>query len=144
MKIQVNSDKTVAVDASLIEHIDDDRGALNNIKSKLAPSGSAIVLVPQGPGNFGTLDEVLGHRRRYTRETLTRLANDCGFRVREILEFNRTGSAAWYLNGKLLRRRSFGLGQVWSLNLLTPLIRRIDAVLPLPPLISHESGAIVV
>jgi SAM-dependent methyltransferase len=129
-----NEEYDTVISLNVIEHVDDDRAALNNIKSKLAPSGRAIVLVPQGPGNFGTLDEVLGHRRRYTRETLTRLAADCGFKVREILEFNRTGSAAWYLNGKLLRRRSFGLGQIWSLNLLTPLIRRIDAMLPLPPL----------
>jgi glycosyltransferase involved in cell wall biosynthesis len=129
-----NEEYDTVISLNVIEHIEDDRAALNNIRAKLAPSGRAIVLVPQGPGNFGTLDEVLGHKRRYTRETLTSLATDCGFTVREILEFNRTGSAAWYLNGKLLRRRSFGLGQVWSLNLLTPLIRRIDTILPLPPL----------
>jgi glycosyltransferase involved in cell wall biosynthesis/phospholipid N-methyltransferase len=122
------------ISLNVIEHIEDDRAALNNIKSRLAPGGRAIVLVPQGPANFGTLDEVLGHRRRYTHETLTRLASDCGFEVREILEFNRIGSAAWYLNGRLLRRRSFGLAQIWSLNLLTPLMRRLDAILPLPPL----------
>ncbi|HVN29101.1 MAG TPA: bifunctional glycosyltransferase/class I SAM-dependent methyltransferase [Candidatus Binataceae bacterium] len=122
------------VSLNVIEHVDDDRAALNNIKSRLVPGGRAIVLVPQGPGNFGTLDEVLGHRRRYTRESLARLAADCGFEVREILQFNRIGSLAWYLNGKLLRRRSFGLGQVWSLNVLTPLMRRLDTILPLPPL----------
>ena len=134
MKSFPDGEYDTVISLNVIEHIDDDRAALNNIKSKLAPSGRAIVLVPQGPGNFGTLDEVLGHHRRYTRETLARLAADCGFKVREMLEFNRTGSVAWYLNGKLLRRRSFGLGQIWSLNLLTPLIRRIDATLPLPPL----------
>ena len=122
------------ISLNVIEHIDDDRAALNNIKSRLAPGGRAIVLVPQGPGNFGTLDEVLGHKRRYTRESLANLARNCGFEVRDILEFNRVGSAAWYLNGRLLRRRSFGLGQIWVLNLLTPVMRRLDAILPLPPL----------
>jgi 2-polyprenyl-3-methyl-5-hydroxy-6-metoxy-1,4-benzoquinol methylase len=139
-----NEEYDTVISLNVIEHIDDDRGALRNIKSMLAPSGCVIVLVPQGPENFGTLDEVLGHRRRYTRETLTQLAGDCGLKVREILEFNRTGSAAWYFNGRLLRRRSFGLGQIWSLNLLTPLIRRIDSMLPLPPLsligiLEHEA-----
>jgi len=54
--------------------------------------------------------------------------------VVELLEFNRFGSAAWFLNGKLLRRRTFGLGQVLALNVLTPLLRRIDRLLPLPAL----------
>jgi glycosyltransferase involved in cell wall biosynthesis len=53
---------------NVIEHIADDRAALRNIKSVLSPSGRAIILVPQGPRNMGTLDEVLGHRRRYTQQ----------------------------------------------------------------------------
>lgn len=119
---------------NVIEHVADDRAALGNIGSVLAPSGRAIILVPQGPGNMGTLDEVLGHRRRYTRQSLAALASDCGFDVRTIIEFNRTGSAAWFLNGRILRRRTFGLTQVWLLNLLTPVFRRLDPILPLPPL----------
>jgi glycosyltransferase involved in cell wall biosynthesis len=119
---------------NVIEHVDDDRAALLNINRVLGPSGKAIILVPQGPGNFGTLDEVLGHLRRYTRESLTALADECGFGVSRMIEFNRIGSLAWFLNGKVLRRRTFGLGQIWLLDLLTPLFRRIDALLPLPPL----------
>jgi hypothetical protein len=51
-----------------------------------------------------------------------------------MLQFNRFGSIAWFLNGKIMRRRVFGLGQIWILNMLTPILRRLDAVLPLPPL----------
>ena len=83
---------------------------------------------------MGTLDEVLGHRRRYTRETLDALASDCGFKVLNMIEFNRIGSVAWYLNGKVLRRRTFGLVQIWALNVFTPLFRVVDRILPLPPL----------
>jgi hypothetical protein len=98
------------------------------------PGGKAIVLVPQGPWNHGTLDEVLGHRRRYTKQGLQSLAASCGFRVAELIEFNRIGTAAWFLNGKILRRRSFGLTQIFALNLLTPLFRIMDGALPLPSL----------
>ena len=48
--------------------------------------------------------------------------------------FNRLGTAAWFLNGKLLRRRHFGLGQIWLLNLITPLSRMVDPMLPFPAL----------
>jgi glycosyltransferase involved in cell wall biosynthesis len=119
---------------NVIEHVDDDRKSLSNIRSVLGNGGRAIVLVPQGEWNYGTLDEVLGHRRRYTRETLTRLALDCGMKIQHMIEFNRTGSIAWFLNGKLLKRRSFGLAQIWTLNLITPLMKAFDRFLPVPPL----------
>jgi hypothetical protein len=51
-----------------------------------------------------------------------------------MVEFDRFGSIAWFLNGKIMRRRAFGLGQVWMLSLLTPILRRLDSLLPLPPL----------
>jgi glycosyltransferase involved in cell wall biosynthesis len=119
---------------NVIEHVPDDRASLMNIRSVLAPGGKAIVLVPQGQWNFGTLDEVLGHQRRYSSETLHKLATDCGFKVQEMLPFNRVGTPAWWLNGKVLRRRVFGLGQIMALNALTPLFRRIDSLLPIQPL----------
>jgi hypothetical protein len=80
------------------------------------------------------LDEVLGHFRRYTKEQLVSVAAQAGFHVQEVLEFNRPGVAGWWLNACVLRRRTFGLGQIRMLNLLTPLFRRIDSWFPLPPL----------
>jgi glycosyltransferase involved in cell wall biosynthesis len=115
---------------NVIEHVDDDLEALRNIKAALGPGGRAIVLVPQSPNLMGTLDEVLGHRRRYTPETLAAVARSAGFRVRDIVLFNRVGTPAWWLNGKLLKRREFGLTQIMTLNLLTPVFRRLDPILP--------------
>jgi len=51
-----------------------------------------------------------------------------------VIPFNHTGSIAWWLNGQLLKRTHFGRFQVLLLNWLTPLFRRIDKLLPLPPL----------
>jgi SAM-dependent methyltransferase len=115
---------------NVVEHVDDDVEALGNIRSVLAPDGRAIVLVPQGPEIFGTLDEVLGHRRRYTRATLVKLASSAGFEVEQVVEFNRVGRPAWWINGMVLRRRDFGLFQILMLNLLTPIFRVIDRALP--------------
>jgi glycosyltransferase involved in cell wall biosynthesis/phospholipid N-methyltransferase len=131
---QIDQQYDTVICLNVIEHVLDDRTALLNINRVLSPSGRAIILVPQGPGNMGTLDEVLGHQRRYTRQTLLTLASECGFGVRQMIEFNRIGALAWFLNGKILKRRSFGLGQILLLDLLAPLLRRVDAMLPLPPL----------
>jgi len=119
---------------NVIEHVADDRASLSNIGSVLAEGGRAIVLVPQGQWNFGTLDEVLGHQRRYDEASLRKLAADCGLEVEQVLPFNRIGTIAWYLNGKIMRRRRFGLGQILLLNVLTPVFRVLDRWLPVPPL----------
>ncbi len=119
---------------NVIEHVDDDRAALSNIRSVLTEGGKAIVLVPSGSGLFGTLDQVLGHRRRYTEVSLRAVAAKAGFEVKQVLRFNRIGTPAWWLNGKVFKRRTFGHFQIMMLNALTPLLRAVDRVLPLPPL----------
>jgi glycosyltransferase involved in cell wall biosynthesis/phospholipid N-methyltransferase len=119
---------------NVIEHVPDDRAALGNIREALAAGGRAVVLVPQGQWNFGTLDEALGHRLRYSEDALRKLAVDSGFEVEQILHFNRSGTGPWFVNGKLLRRRKFGLLQIKLLNLLTPLFRAVDRFVPLPAL----------
>ena len=119
---------------NVIEHLESDRHALSNMRSVLAEGGTAVILVPHNQWNFGTLDVVLGHCRRYSKESLRQAAEDAGFVVKDIFEFNRIGTPAWFLNGKILRRDTFGLFQIWMLDLLTPLFRRIDWLLPFPGL----------
>lgn len=119
---------------NVVEHLQDDVGALRNIRDALIEGGRAIVLVPCGPKLYGSLDEVLGHCRRYTKEGLVELGERAGFHVEKILEFNRPGVVAWWLNGRVLRRRTFSLAQIRILNLLTPIFRVTDRWLPLPPL----------
>ncbi len=119
---------------NVVEHVEDDLGALRNVWNALSEGGRAIILVPCGPELYGTLDEVLGHFRRYTRDQLVDVAEQAGFRVEQVLKFNRPGVPAWWLNGRVLHRKTFGLGQIRLLNILTPIFRIVDSWLPLPPL----------
>ena len=119
---------------NVVEHLANDFGALRNIWEALEEGGRGIVLVPCGPELFGTLDEVLGHHRRYTPAQFKELATQAGFDVEALLSFNRIGSPAWWLNARVLRRKTFGLWQIKALNFLTPFFRVIDRFLPFPPL----------
>lgn len=119
---------------NVVEHVQDDMGALRNIHNVLVGGGCAVILVPCGPWLYGSLDEVLGHCRRYTRDQLIAVAQKAGFGIERVLKFNRPGVLAWWFNGRVLRRKTFGLGQIRMLNILTPLFRLVDAWLPLPPL----------
>src|SRR6204780_4636700 len=71
---------------NVIEHVPDDTGALRNIREALTDGGAAIVLVPRGPALYGSLDEVLGHCRRYTEAQFTEVARQAGFNVEQILK----------------------------------------------------------
>jgi SAM-dependent methyltransferase len=119
---------------NVVEHVQDDVGALRNIHDALVDGGRAIVLVPCGQWLYGSLDEALGHCRRYSKNQLVSVAQQAGFRIEQVLKFNRPGAPAWWLNGRILRRKTFGLGQIRMLNILTPLFRLLDSWLPLPPL----------
>jgi hypothetical protein len=56
-----------------------------------------------------------------------------GFHTIQIIDFNHATWPGWYLNSRLLRRRSFGRLQLFLFDLLVPLWRRIDHLLPWPP-----------
>ena len=119
---------------NVVEHIENDVEALSNIRRSLDKNGRAIVLVPNGPRLFGSLDRVLGHYRRYTREQLVRACQDAGFTVEKVLKFNRLGTPGWWLNGRILKKETFGFWQIKVLNFLVPFVRPIDRFLPFPHL----------
>ena len=56
--------------SNVLEHIEDDASATRNFRMVLAPGGTIVILVPALPILFGTLDEAVGHYRRYTRDSL--------------------------------------------------------------------------
>jgi glycosyltransferase involved in cell wall biosynthesis len=118
---------------NVLEHIEDDLLGLRNIHSVLRTGGKAIILVPNDPKVFGTLDTVLGHFRRYTPDELRKKMEATGYRVEEILEFNRISRPGWWLNGKVLKRAALGRFQLKVFDRLVWLWRRIDRRLPWQP-----------
>ena len=61
-------DAVLALD--VIEHIDDDRGAVSRLARLVRPGGYLVVSVPALPDFFSEFDAIQGHRRRYLPETL--------------------------------------------------------------------------
>ncbi len=119
---------------NVVEHLENDVAALSNIRKSLDKNGRAIILVPNGPQLFGSLDRVLGHYRRYTQEQLVDACQRAGFTVERVLKFNRIGAPGWWWNGRVLKKETFGFWQIKLLNFLVPFIRPIDRFLPFPHL----------
>ena len=62
----------------VLEHVEDDRGALARWAEHLCPGGSMIVSVPQGRERFSEGDARLGHFRRYDPADLEEKLRDAG------------------------------------------------------------------
>lgn len=118
---------------NVLEHVPDDNQGLRNIYSVLAPGGRAVILVPQGQSIYGTLDEVLGHCRRYSEEELRGKMVAAGFAVEQIIRFNRVTRPGWFVNGRILKKRTFSPFQLAVFDRLVWLWRLIDGWLPWSP-----------
>ncbi len=105
---------------NVLEHIEDDAGALANARQILAPSGGRLVLlVPAHPGLYGPLDRKVGHLRRYTRAGLERALRAAGFRVETLRWFNASGMPGWWLNSRLLGRDRLPAIQVSAFDVIS-------------------------
>jgi SAM-dependent methyltransferase len=65
----------------VLEHINDDIGALKEWVERLAPQGRVLLSVPSGSERFGPMDELAGHFRRYDEDGLAAVARKAGLEV---------------------------------------------------------------
>jgi glycosyltransferase involved in cell wall biosynthesis len=92
---------------NVIEHVEKDSLALKNIFSSLRSGGRACLLVPRGQWLFGSLDTGLGHVRRYAEDEFRQKVEEAGFEIEKIFTFNRISVPAWFVSGKIFKRKSF-------------------------------------
>ena len=71
-----------------IEHIDDDRKALQEIYRVLVPGGYAMIVVPAFASLWGLQDIVAHHKRRYRTGDLTEKIRSSGFEIQQVYYFN--------------------------------------------------------
>jgi len=72
----------------MVEHVDDDRALLRAARGLLCPRGHILITVPAFPSLWSRYDEILHHKRRYTRRTLARAVSDAGFTIEHMTFLN--------------------------------------------------------
>jgi len=72
----------------MVEHVDDDRGLLRAAHALLGPGGHILITVPAFPSLWSRYDEILHHRRRYTRAGLGALVASSGFAIEHMTFLN--------------------------------------------------------
>jgi len=108
---------------NVLEHIEDDVGALRIMLRALRPGGRLVLYVPADPRLYCEIDRGLGHFRRYRMGELIRKVREAGFRVIHARHHNSIGAIGWWVNGKVLRKKSLEEGQVRGFSLLLPLLK---------------------
>jgi SAM-dependent methyltransferase len=78
----------LAVCLDVIEHLDDDRGALRELRRVVAPGGVLVVTVPAYQWLWSRHDTLNQHHRRYSRSTLLAAAADSGWCCERTTYFN--------------------------------------------------------
>lgn len=114
---------------NVLEHIEDDRASLRAMRDLLQPGGRLVLLVPALRALYGTLDEALGHFRRYTPGELHGKFAEVGFEMRRLEYFNLAGVPGWWFTGRVLRRRLIPTGALRWYEALVPLFR-LERLLP--------------
>lgn len=118
--------------SNVLEHIEDDAAAVRNFRHVLPQGGKLLILVPALPALFGSLDEAVGHHRRYTPEALRTVLSANGFVVESLEWMNLLGIPGWYVNGKLFRRRAVPALQLKLYDRLAPALGRLESKFRLP------------
>jgi len=75
----------------------------------------------------------LSIKRRYSEAELKAKMEQAGFQVEQIIRFNRVSRPAWFVSGRILKRRSLEWNQMRLYDRFVWLWRRIDKLLPWRP-----------
>jgi len=72
----------------VLEHIPDDRVALESLRPKLRQGGKLLLTVPAMPWLWSAHDEAHHHKRRYTGSSLAKVVTGTGYRITYQSYFN--------------------------------------------------------
>jgi len=125
-----NIDTVVCI--NVLEHVEDDTRALENVHRILGRNGHFLIFVPALKGLYGTIDKNVSHYRRYDKNALKGKLESVGFVIEKIYYSNLIGVFGWFLNGKILKRKTFPILQPMVFDKLVPLISKLEKFIDLP------------
>lgn len=114
---------------NVIEHVEDDNRALNNIRFLLKNNGQLTLLAPAFNWLYCRFDKELGHYRRYSRKSMEKILLSNNFSVLSCRYFNAPGIIGWLIFGKLLNRKLIEENEMLLFNRFVFLFKIVDKVL---------------
>jgi len=133
---------------NVLEYLEDPGRVVRSLGTTLKPGGVLVILVPYGPGLFGSLDRSLGHKRRYRPREARQLLESAGFAVETVYSFNKAGAPPWWIYSKLFGSKSINKPVLKIFDKTVWIWRRLDGLMPWPGLtlivVARKIGGAVV
>ena len=117
---------------NMLEHLNNDCQTIKNMYELLIEGGRLILVVPNCPKLYNSLDRALGHIKRYKVKDIENLLISSGYKIKHLKTFNKVSILGWFINGSLLKRRHFSKIQLKIYDSLVWFWKLIDPILPWP------------
>ena len=130
---------------NVLEHVREDVRALRNAYGLLVKGGRLLLIVPAVPAVMGSVDQSLGHFRRYLPGSLEPVVRSAGFHLDRLYFMNSLGLIGWFWNNRIAGRREESPSQIAVYSrFVVPWLSRLESLAP-PPIglslvcIAHRS-----
>jgi 2-polyprenyl-3-methyl-5-hydroxy-6-metoxy-1,4-benzoquinol methylase len=118
---------------NVLEHVKDDALALSHMHSVLTPGGTAVLIVPAFKSLYGPIDDLLGHYRRYSKQSMAQAATQAGFHVKTLRYMNAVGFFGWWFNARVLKKTEQSAAQIALFDsLVVPVMSKAEGLLEPP------------
>ncbi len=121
---QLNVDSIFSI--NVLEHIQDDQLAMNNMADILCDEGRVVLIVPAHQWAYGTMDSSIGHFRRYTKKSVRTKLQRAGFVIDKQYYLNVLGLLGWFVGSRIYKHTVPPRGQLSVFNKLVPLIKSVE------------------
>jgi len=118
---------------NILEHLENDRAAVENMSSLLEPGGILIILVPALQSLYGSIDVSFEHLRRYNRKELKSLIHGQNLDIIKLYYMNFFGLLGWFVNGRVFKKKALPVKQTKLFDKLVPLFSFAEKIVK-PPL----------
>jgi len=119
-----------ALCVNVLESTENPKAVVASLRDCLKPGGNLIVLVPQGPGLYSSLDQAMGHKHRFSSQQMQEMLTGAGFKVERMIQLNKIGAMAWWVSGKLFRRKRISKLALKLFDKTVWFWRRVDGLMP--------------
>jgi|GEM_PF-194276 len=82
---------------NVMEHIENDGKAIENLLSVLSTGGHLLLFVPAIPALYNDMDRLVGHYRRYTKRMMKTVIGEA-YEIPTLEYFNPIGGLGWWVN----------------------------------------------
>lgn len=117
-----NKEFDTVVCINVLEHINNDTKALENISKLTKKGGNLILLVPIYDFLFGEIDKSIGHFRRHSPQDLSKRLENLGFNIISSKKLNFVGALGWFISGRVLKNKQITKNKIKLFNLISPIL----------------------